>query len=55
MGNTGCHDFVSRRMSKEERRDFEKRAAFETKLALIKQSRSDPKLHALLVKLEIIE
>ena len=54
MGNAGCHDFVGRKLDKEARRAFELRAAADTREALILKSRADPKLHALLVKLEIV-
>lgn len=53
-GVVGCHTFVGRLMSREDRRAFELHAAADTQAALILKSHEDHKLRALLVKLGLV-
>jgi len=50
----GCHHYVGRRMSKEERRGFEVAGAAWARDALIRQSQEDRKLRELLLKLGVL-
>lgn len=50
----GCHEYVGRHMSRDERRDFELEAAADTQERLIAMSGDDRKLRALLVKLGVM-
>jgi hypothetical protein len=54
-GISGCHHFVGRVLSREDRRKMEQAGAADTKAKLIEQSKDDAKLRALLVKLEILQ